>query len=151
MRIDLAPAIARFQTAAWVQAQDFQIPKPQDTPSPAPVTRGGDNVLPPVFIGPGTTEIIIGVGVALAAAGLFLLLRGALFNHLIEKRVPPGSASGASWAFYTFLTVTTWTAIVGFVVGIWSSIPFLAGGGTVAFATLIFFLVSYSGALRKAK
>jgi hypothetical protein len=151
MRIDVAQAIARMHSAITVQAQDFQIPKPKDASAPAPVKEVIDSILPPAFTGPSTTEIIVGAAVALAAAGLFLLLRGALFNHLIEKRVPPGSARGASWAFYTFLTVTTWTAIVGFVVGMWSSIPFLAGGGTVAVATLIFFLVSYSGALRKAK
>jgi len=151
MRVDVAQLVARMHAAISAQTQDFQIPKPKDSQPPAPVKQAIDNFLPSALTGPTTTEIIVGVGVALAAAGMFLLLRSALFNHLIEKRVPPGSARGASWAFYTFLTVTTWTATAGFVVGMWSSIPFLAGGGTVAIATLIFFLVSYSGALRKAK
>lgn len=136
----------------WAQSQDFQIPKPNnETPIAAPVQHAIKAFLPATIRGPSTTELIIAVIAAVAAAGLFLLLRSAFFNHLIEKRVPPSSAGGASWAFYVFLTATTWVAIVGFIISIWSSVPFLAGAGIVSLATLVFFVVSYRSALRRAR
>jgi hypothetical protein len=153
MRLDLVHAKALIDAVLPRVQQDFNIPKPSDihvTPPPVSASPLG-GFLPPIATGPSTTEIIIGVAVALVAAGLFLLVRGVLFSHLIDRRVPPSSARGASWAFYAFLTITAWTAIAGFVVGLWSSIPFLAGGATLSLATLIFFVVSYSGALHKVK
>jgi len=135
---------------AW-QSQDFKLPKLNDVENKAaePVKQAM-GALSTVDTGPSTTTILIGAGAAVAAAGLFLLLRSALFNHLIERRVPPSSARGASWAFYAFLTATTWAAITGFVVNLWTNLPFLIGGGVVALATFFFFLMSYMGAVRRA-
>src|SRR5215469_8840602 len=124
------------------QAQpDFKLPNPDEKTVPAPVQHALSTILPPADTGPGTTQILLGAGAAVVAVVLFYFLRGALFTHLIEKRAAPSSARAASWAFFVFLTATAWTAIAGFVVGLWSSIPFLAGGGVVTLATLIFFLV----------
>lgn len=135
-----------------IQAQDFKIPQPSDTGHAAPSPAPAPAPLPfrHVATGPSTIEIVLAVLAALVAAGIFFLLRGALFNYLIEKRVPPSAANGAGWAFFAFLLAATWTAIAGFVVDLWMSVPFLIAGCVVTFATFVFFLVSFLGALGKA-
>jgi hypothetical protein len=151
MRRLLAQVFALVCLSGSAFAQGFNIPKPDEVARAIPVKPALGGLLAPAVTGPSTMTIIVGVGAALLAAVLFFFLKGGLFNHLIDRRVPPSNARSASWAFYTFLVVTAWTAITGFVVGIWSSIPFLAGGATLAVTTLVFFLVSYSGALKRAK
>lgn len=149
---ELAQVLARAYLFTEIQVQDFKIPKPEEAAQPIPVQpETSTTVLNSAISGPSTIVIMAGVGAALVAAILFFFLKGGLFNHLIEKRVPPSSARGASWAFYIFLVVTAWTAITGFVAGIWSSVPFLSGGGVLIIATLVFFLVTYSGALKRAR
>jgi hypothetical protein len=148
--------VARLSSFGW-RVQDYQIPKP---PNPPPNTQQDvasqaiNNDLPPIRLvntGPSTTEILIAVLVAIVAAVLFYLLRGVLYNSLIARRVRPTAASGAAWALFVFLTATAWTAITGFLVDLWTNIPFLIGGSVVVIATLIFFLVSYFCALEHSK
>ena len=142
--------------SGFVKSDDFVIPPPKDTQPAtdnAASTVSPDPVVAPlhhIATGPSSGEIVLGVVAALAAAGIFFLLRGVVYNYLIERRVSPSAARGAGWAFFTFLLVCAWATIAGFVVGLWSSIPFSLTSAIVAVATLIFFLASFFGALKKA-
>lgn len=164
--MNIVSVLAFLQTrlsSGLLEAQDFKIPQPKDNAQPSAAPSSADpsaadpgatasGGMPDGFIhtGPSTGEMLIGILAALLATAIFFALRGAVYNHLIERRVPPSAARSAGWACFLFLTVFAWTVIAGIVGELWYSLAYLLLGMIAIVATLIFFLASFFGALKKA-
>ena len=160
------------QSAAPVPAgpSGYRIPPPQTSPAPAapgaaapspaapspaatspsPSTGSAAAALrEPVLIGGLTQDgAILGGAVMLALAVVFFVLRGAVRSHLIANRATLSSASGASWALFTFLFVAAFTVVFGLIGDFWTLATFIVPLGVLSLVTLVLFVMLYNSATR---
>ena len=143
----------------------YRIPPPQ--PGPTPAASAAQTVAPPAaaplaaapsptltlrepaLIG-GLTQngAVVGGAVMLALAVVFLVMRGAVRNHLISNRASLSSANGASWALFTFLFVAAFTVVFGVIGGFWTILSFIVPLALLSLITLVLFVILFNSATR---
>lgn len=118
------------------------------TPGAVPVA-GTTIIREPVLIG-GLTQngAVIGAAVVLGLLVVFVFLRNAVRNHLIAQKASLASASGTSWAFFTFLTVVAITVVFGLIGSLWTVLPFVIPLSVLTAITLLLFIVLFKSATR---
>lgn len=118
--------------------------------SPGAVPTAGTTVIrEPVLIG-GLTQngAVIGAALVLGLLVVFVFLRSAVRNNLIARKASLASANGASWAFFTFLTVVSITVVFGLIGSLWAILPFMVPLGVLTGITLLLFIILFKSATR---
>ncbi|GJE61578.1 hypothetical protein [Methylobacterium trifolii] len=129
-------------TLAQNQPQgDFTIPAPAPAApgQPAP-PRAGTQTDPTPFSGldrsPSTTDTVLGAGLLVVLAVVFLFVRQGVRTHLVGRRAALDAANGASWMLFSALMLTAGVLTAATLGGLWRY--WLGVGAALALCAVLF-------------
>ncbi len=118
---------------------DFTIPPPAapprtEAPAPGAPASGAPGTAAPaspfssLSRGPSTAETVLGLGLLLVLAVVFLYVRGSVRAHLVGRRAALDAANGAAWMLFSALMLTAVVLVTAALGDLWRHWLGLAAG-----------------------